>query len=89
MEVYVILKIRLNQTVLFYSILSIYPVKVQSSHFSFRSTLTNEHEIYLYLFCLFQTYYAVQDTKSFQSEQDIDTLHATIECEQPQPDLYK
>ncbi|XP_015267253.1 PREDICTED: probable phospholipid-transporting ATPase IH, partial [Gekko japonicus] len=36
-----------------------------------------------------KTYYAVQDTKSFQSEQDIDTLHATIECEQPQPDLYK
>ncbi|XP_053240374.1 phospholipid-transporting ATPase IH isoform X1 [Podarcis raffonei] len=36
-----------------------------------------------------KTYYAVQDTKAFQSEQDIDTLHATIECEQPQPDLYK
>lgn len=38
---------------------------------------------------LFQTYYAVQDTKAFQNEQDIDALHATIECEQPQPDLYK
>ncbi|XP_061482643.1 phospholipid-transporting ATPase IH isoform X3 [Rhineura floridana] len=36
-----------------------------------------------------RTYHAVQDTKAFQSEQDIDTLHATIECEQPQPDLYK
>ncbi|XP_053166188.1 phospholipid-transporting ATPase IH isoform X1 [Hemicordylus capensis] len=36
-----------------------------------------------------KTYYAVQDTKAFQREQDIDTLHATIECEQPQPDLYK
>ncbi|XP_061482642.1 phospholipid-transporting ATPase IH isoform X2 [Rhineura floridana] len=36
-----------------------------------------------------KTYHAVQDTKAFQSEQDIDTLHATIECEQPQPDLYK
>ncbi|XP_063160925.1 phospholipid-transporting ATPase IH isoform X1 [Candoia aspera] len=36
-----------------------------------------------------KTYYAVQDTKTFHSEQDIDQLHATIECEQPQPDLYK
>uniref|UniRef100_A0A4X1TYD3 Phospholipid-transporting ATPase n=1 Tax=Sus scrofa TaxID=9823 RepID=A0A4X1TYD3_PIG len=36
-----------------------------------------------------KTHYAVQDTKGFHSEQDIDGLHATIECEQPQPDLYK
>ncbi|XP_009863308.1 PREDICTED: probable phospholipid-transporting ATPase IH [Apaloderma vittatum] len=36
-----------------------------------------------------KTYYAVQDTKAFHSEQEIDALHATIECEQPQPDLYK
>ncbi|XP_066475089.1 phospholipid-transporting ATPase IH isoform X2 [Tiliqua scincoides] len=36
-----------------------------------------------------KTYYAVQDTKAFQNEQDIDALHATVECEQPQPDLYK
>ncbi|ETE73404.1 putative phospholipid-transporting ATPase IH, partial [Ophiophagus hannah] len=36
-----------------------------------------------------KTYYAVQDTKTLQDEQDIDKLHATIECEQPQPDLYK
>uniref|UniRef100_K7GGJ0 Phospholipid-transporting ATPase n=1 Tax=Pelodiscus sinensis TaxID=13735 RepID=K7GGJ0_PELSI len=36
-----------------------------------------------------KTYCAVQDTKAFHNEQDIDALHATIECEQPQPDLYK
>ncbi|XP_042111014.1 phospholipid-transporting ATPase IH isoform X4 [Ovis aries] len=36
-----------------------------------------------------KTHYAVQDTKGFHSEEDIDSLHATIECEQPQPDLYK
>ncbi|XP_025051885.1 probable phospholipid-transporting ATPase IH isoform X4 [Alligator sinensis] len=36
-----------------------------------------------------KTYYAVQDTKAFRTEQEIDALHATIECEQPQPDLYK
>ncbi|KAK1341932.1 hypothetical protein QTO34_016683 [Cnephaeus nilssonii] len=36
-----------------------------------------------------KTHYAVQDTKGFQTEEDIDGLHATIECEQPQPDLYK
>ncbi|KAK9401777.1 putative phospholipid-transporting ATPase IH [Crotalus adamanteus] len=36
-----------------------------------------------------KTYYAVQDTKTLHNEQDIDKLHATIECEQPQPDLYK
>ncbi|XP_045139746.1 phospholipid-transporting ATPase IH [Echinops telfairi] len=36
-----------------------------------------------------KTHYAVQDTKGFHTEGDIDGLHATIECEQPQPDLYK
>ncbi|XP_028904050.1 probable phospholipid-transporting ATPase IH isoform X1 [Ornithorhynchus anatinus] len=36
-----------------------------------------------------KTHHAVQDTKGFHTEEDIDTLHATIECEQPQPDLYK
>nr|XP_008505403.1 PREDICTED: probable phospholipid-transporting ATPase IH isoform X3 [Equus przewalskii] len=36
-----------------------------------------------------KTHYAVQDTKGFHTEEDIDRLHATIECEQPQPDLYK
>uniref|UniRef100_A0A8C5M1H3 Phospholipid-transporting ATPase n=1 Tax=Leptobrachium leishanense TaxID=445787 RepID=A0A8C5M1H3_9ANUR len=36
-----------------------------------------------------KTYHAVQDTKSFRHEQEMDTLYATIECEQPQPDLYK
>lgn len=42
--------------------------------------------------CVFfppQTHYAVQDTKGFHTEADVDSLHATIECEQPQPDLYK
>ncbi|KAG8521155.1 LOW QUALITY PROTEIN: putative phospholipid-transporting ATPase IH, partial [Galemys pyrenaicus] len=36
-----------------------------------------------------KTHYAVQDTKAFHTEEDVDGLHATIECEQPQPDLYK
>ncbi|XP_048834604.1 phospholipid-transporting ATPase IH-like isoform X5 [Brienomyrus brachyistius] len=36
-----------------------------------------------------KTYYAVQDTKAFNTEEEVDTLRATIECEQPQPDLYK
>ncbi|XP_074048158.1 phospholipid-transporting ATPase IH isoform X1 [Macrotis lagotis] len=36
-----------------------------------------------------KTYFAVQETKGFQTEEDIDSLHATVECEQPQPDLYK
>nr|XP_030712572.1 probable phospholipid-transporting ATPase IH isoform X4 [Globicephala melas] len=36
-----------------------------------------------------KTHYAVQDTKGFRTEEDIDSLHATIECERPQPDLYK
>lgn len=38
---------------------------------------------------LSQTYYAVPDTMAFRTEQEVDSLHATIECEQPQPDLYK
>uniref|UniRef100_A0A671N5Y7 Phospholipid-transporting ATPase n=1 Tax=Sinocyclocheilus anshuiensis TaxID=1608454 RepID=A0A671N5Y7_9TELE len=36
-----------------------------------------------------KTYYAVQDTKAFNTAEEVDTLHSTIECEQPQPDLYK
>ncbi|KAF5909224.1 putative phospholipid-transporting ATPase IH isoform X1, partial [Clarias magur] len=36
-----------------------------------------------------KTYYAVQDTKAFNTEMEVDQLQATIECEQPQPDLYK
>uniref|UniRef100_A0A8C6WUV2 Phospholipid-transporting ATPase n=1 Tax=Neogobius melanostomus TaxID=47308 RepID=A0A8C6WUV2_9GOBI len=36
-----------------------------------------------------KTYYAVPDTMAFTTEQEVDSLHATIECEQPQPDLYK
>uniref|UniRef100_A0A8C7K5H4 ATPase phospholipid transporting 11A n=1 Tax=Oncorhynchus kisutch TaxID=8019 RepID=A0A8C7K5H4_ONCKI len=35
-----------------------------------------------------KTYYAVPDTMVFKTEQEVDSLHATIECEQPQPDLY-
>lgn len=36
-----------------------------------------------------KTHYAVPDTKAFHTEGDLDGLQATIECEQPQPDLYK
>ncbi|KAL7370016.1 hypothetical protein ABVT39_016308 [Epinephelus coioides] len=36
-----------------------------------------------------KTYYAVQDTKAYITEKEVDSIHATIECEQPQPDLYK
>ncbi|XP_061745859.1 phospholipid-transporting ATPase IH isoform X2 [Nerophis ophidion] len=36
-----------------------------------------------------KTYYAVQDTKAYNTEKEVDLIHATIECEQPQPDLYK
>ncbi|XP_011617455.2 probable phospholipid-transporting ATPase IH isoform X2 [Takifugu rubripes] len=36
-----------------------------------------------------KTYYAVQDTNACQTEKEVDSIHATIECEQPQPDLYK
>uniref|UniRef100_A0A8C2WFR2 ATPase phospholipid transporting 11A n=1 Tax=Cyclopterus lumpus TaxID=8103 RepID=A0A8C2WFR2_CYCLU len=35
-----------------------------------------------------KTYYAVQDTKAYNTEKEVDSIHATIECEQPQPDLY-
>ncbi|XP_069746482.1 phospholipid-transporting ATPase IH isoform X3 [Narcine bancroftii] len=35
-----------------------------------------------------KTYQAVQETKSLQTEAELDSLNATIECEQPQPDLY-
>uniref|UniRef100_A0A3Q3FQC6 Phospholipid-transporting ATPase n=1 Tax=Kryptolebias marmoratus TaxID=37003 RepID=A0A3Q3FQC6_KRYMA len=36
-----------------------------------------------------KTYYAVQDTKAYKTEEEVSSIHATIECEQPQPDLYK
>ncbi|XP_029922865.1 probable phospholipid-transporting ATPase IH isoform X3 [Myripristis murdjan] len=36
-----------------------------------------------------KTYYAVQDTKAYNREEEVDSIQATIECEQPQPDLYK
>uniref|UniRef100_A0A665UWY7 Phospholipid-transporting ATPase n=1 Tax=Echeneis naucrates TaxID=173247 RepID=A0A665UWY7_ECHNA len=36
-----------------------------------------------------KTYFAVQDTKAYNTEKEVDSIHATIECEQPQPDLYK
>ncbi|KAG7503320.1 putative phospholipid-transporting ATPase IH isoform X1 [Solea senegalensis] len=36
-----------------------------------------------------KTYYAVQDTKAYTTEKEVDSIHGTIECEQPQPDLYK
>ncbi|XP_030210357.1 probable phospholipid-transporting ATPase IH isoform X3 [Gadus morhua] len=36
-----------------------------------------------------KTYYAVQDTKAYTTEEEVDSIKATIECEQPQPDLYK
>ncbi|MEQ2308243.1 putative phospholipid-transporting ATPase IH, partial [Ameca splendens] len=35
------------------------------------------------------TYHAVQDTKAYKTEEEINCIHATIDCEQPQPDLYK
>uniref|UniRef100_A0A8C3V0G5 Phospholipid-transporting ATPase n=1 Tax=Catharus ustulatus TaxID=91951 RepID=A0A8C3V0G5_CATUS len=37
----------------------------------------------------FKTHYAVRDTTVLGTDEAIDTLTATIECEQPQPDLYK
>uniref|UniRef100_A0A8D2PXZ9 Phospholipid-transporting ATPase n=1 Tax=Zosterops lateralis melanops TaxID=1220523 RepID=A0A8D2PXZ9_ZOSLA len=37
----------------------------------------------------FKTHYAVRDTTVLCTDEAIDTLMATIECEQPQPDLYK
>uniref|UniRef100_A0A4W3J8E7 Phospholipid-transporting ATPase n=1 Tax=Callorhinchus milii TaxID=7868 RepID=A0A4W3J8E7_CALMI len=36
-----------------------------------------------------KTYFAVRDTIAFRTDMEIDSLNATIECEQPQPDLYK
>ncbi|KAL3045607.1 hypothetical protein OYC64_013799 [Pagothenia borchgrevinki] len=36
-----------------------------------------------------KTLYAVQDTKAYNTEEEVDSIQATIECEQPQPDLYK
>uniref|UniRef100_A0AAQ4RJ44 Phospholipid-transporting ATPase n=1 Tax=Gasterosteus aculeatus aculeatus TaxID=481459 RepID=A0AAQ4RJ44_GASAC len=36
-----------------------------------------------------KTYYAVEDTRAYNTEKEVDCIHATIECEQPQPDLYK
>ncbi|KAM4710787.1 phospholipid-transporting ATPase IH isoform 2-T2 [Anableps anableps] len=36
-----------------------------------------------------KTYHAVQDTKAYKTEEEINCIHATIDCEQPQPDLYK
>ncbi|XP_063288057.1 phospholipid-transporting ATPase IG isoform X2 [Pelobates fuscus] len=37
----------------------------------------------------FKTYYAVRETAALSTAEAFDTLSATIECEQPQPDLYK
>ncbi|XP_059588859.1 phospholipid-transporting ATPase IG isoform X2 [Alligator mississippiensis] len=37
----------------------------------------------------FKTHYAVRDTMVLCTHEAIDSLAATIECEQPQPDLYK
>ncbi|KAM7045109.1 phospholipid-transporting ATPase IG isoform 4-T4 [Molossus nigricans] len=36
-----------------------------------------------------KTHYAVRDTIALCTAESIDTLRAVIECEQPQPDLYK
>ncbi|XP_040261801.1 phospholipid-transporting ATPase IG isoform X4 [Bufo bufo] len=36
-----------------------------------------------------KTYIAVRETSGFCSEEAVGNLRATIECEQPQPDLYK
>uniref|UniRef100_A0A8D1SMJ1 Phospholipid-transporting ATPase n=1 Tax=Sus scrofa TaxID=9823 RepID=A0A8D1SMJ1_PIG len=36
-----------------------------------------------------KTHYAVRDTIELCTAESIDTLRAAIECEQPQPDLYK
>ncbi|XP_077141372.1 phospholipid-transporting ATPase IG isoform X3 [Ranitomeya variabilis] len=37
----------------------------------------------------FKTYYAVRETSVLCNDDAMDSLTATIECEQPQPDLYK
>ncbi|XP_051876962.1 phospholipid-transporting ATPase IG isoform X3 [Pristis pectinata] len=36
-----------------------------------------------------KTYFAVPDTNAFRTDVEIDSLIATIDCEQPRPDLYK
>ncbi|XP_069749632.1 phospholipid-transporting ATPase IG-like isoform X3 [Narcine bancroftii] len=36
-----------------------------------------------------KTYFTVPDTNAFRTDVEIDSLIATIDCEQPQPDLYK
>ncbi|OWJ99357.1 ATP11C, partial [Cervus elaphus hippelaphus] len=36
-----------------------------------------------------KTHYAVRDTTELRTVESIDNLRAAIECEQPQPDLYK
>uniref|UniRef100_A0A3P9P581 Phospholipid-transporting ATPase n=1 Tax=Poecilia reticulata TaxID=8081 RepID=A0A3P9P581_POERE len=36
-----------------------------------------------------KTYHAIQDTKAYKTEEEVNYIHATIDCEQPQPDLYK
>ncbi|XP_038631915.1 phospholipid-transporting ATPase IG isoform X1 [Scyliorhinus canicula] len=36
-----------------------------------------------------KTYFTVPDTSAFRTDREVDSLNATIECEQPQPDLYK
>uniref|UniRef100_A0A3B3U9U4 Phospholipid-transporting ATPase n=1 Tax=Poecilia latipinna TaxID=48699 RepID=A0A3B3U9U4_9TELE len=36
-----------------------------------------------------KTYHAVQETKAYKTEEEVNCIHATIDCEQPQPDLYK
>lgn len=47
-------------------------------------TVTEVVIIPFFLLSIFQTHYTVPDT-----EKDLQSLIATIECEQPQPDLYK
>ncbi|KAM4664395.1 phospholipid-transporting ATPase IG isoform 1-T1 [Discoglossus pictus] len=37
----------------------------------------------------FKTYFAVRETTNLCTVEAVDKLRATIECEQPQPDLYK
>ncbi|KAM5145743.1 phospholipid-transporting ATPase IG isoform 2-T2 [Mantella aurantiaca] len=37
----------------------------------------------------FKTYHAVRETSTLCTDEAVDGLTATIECEQPQPDLYK
>ncbi|XP_078544731.1 phospholipid-transporting ATPase IG isoform X1 [Lissotriton helveticus] len=37
----------------------------------------------------YKVYYALRETAALSTVQTVDCLNATIECEQPQPDLYK